>query len=89
MQSSKSLKPGRYMKVDPVSYFLCNNFPSQFKALAQLEIHPGEYAIYYSTSDLKKIMSESLFKELECECTTHLILSESDLQAYYNNELNY
>ena len=82
------LKPGRYMKVDTVSYFLCNNFPSQFKELSSLQIYPGEYDTYYSTSDLKKIMSESLFKEMECECTTHVILSESDLQAYYNNELN-
>lgn len=81
-----SLKPGRYMNVDSVSYFIFNNFNSQFKGLSQLEIHPGENAIYYSVKDLRNLFSDFTFTELECAVTTHVILSEEDLQAYYNNE---
>ena len=81
-----SLKPGRYMKVDSVSYFIYEKFNSQFEGLSQLEIHPGEHDIFYSVKDLKNLFSDFTFIELECAVTTHVILSEEDLQAYYNNE---
>jgi hypothetical protein len=42
----------------------------------KLEKHIGEYDVYFSTSDLKTIMSEAMFKEMECECVTHLILEK-------------
>jgi len=70
---NKSLKPGCYMKTTSVLRFL-SIFPTECMNANKLSKHKGEYDVYFSTSDLKTIMSESLFKEIECECTTHLIL---------------
>jgi hypothetical protein len=83
-----SLKPGRYMKTTSVLQKL-SKFPIQQMNANKLTKHIGDHDVYFSTSDLKSVMTEDTFKWLECECTTHVILSESDLQAYNNYELNF
>ena len=79
---NNSLKPGHYMKVTSVRVFLSKWFPNIEMEANKLTKHIGEYDVYFSTSDLKTIMSSDHFKELECECTTHVILSESDLAIW-------
>jgi hypothetical protein len=56
-----------------------SQFPIHQMNAEKLPKHIGEYDVYFSIEDLKSIMSEDSFKWLECECTTHIILSESDL----------
>jgi hypothetical protein len=85
---NNSLQSGNYMKVTPVRLFLAM-YPIECMNANKLEKHMGEYDVYYKTSDLKTIMSASIFRELECEVTTHMILSEPEKQSYYNNELTY
>jgi len=75
------LKPGRYMKTTSVLQKL-SKFPIQQMNANKLTKHIGEYDVYFSTEDLKSIMTEDSFKWLECECTTHVILSESDLAIW-------
>ena len=77
-----SLKPGHYMKVTPVRLFLSKWFPNIEMEANKLTKHEGEFDVYFSTSDLKTIMKLDIFKELECECTTHVILSEEDLKQW-------
>jgi len=85
---NNSLQSGNYMKVTPVRLFLAMH-PIECMNANKLEKHIGEYDVYFKTSDLKTIMSDSIFRELECEVTTHMIISESEKQSYYNNELTY
>jgi len=85
---NNSLQSGNYMKVTPVRLFLAMH-PIECMNANKLEKHMGEYDVYFKTSDLKTIMSASIFRELECEVTTHMILSEPEKQSYYNNELTY
>jgi len=85
---NNSLQSGNYMKVTPVRLFLAMH-PIECMNANKLEKHMGEYDVYFKTSDLKTIMSDSIFRELECEVTTHMIISESEKQSYYNNELTY
>jgi hypothetical protein len=59
-----------------------SKFPIQQMNANKLTKHIGEYDVYFSTEDLKTIMTEDAFKWLECECTTHVILSESDLAIW-------
>lgn len=70
----KKLNPGNYMKVTSVRLFLSKYFPNIEMEANKLTKYEGEYDIYFSTLDLKSIMSSDLFKELECEVTTHMIL---------------
>ena len=85
---NNSLQSGNYMKVTPVRLFLAMH-PIECMNANKLEKHMGEYDVYFKTSDLKTIMSSSIFRELECEVTTHMILSESEKQSYYHNKLTY
>jgi hypothetical protein len=75
---NKKLNPGNYMKVTPVRLFLAKYFPNIEMQANKLTKHEGEYDVYFNTSDLKSIMDLDLFKEMECQVTTHMILSESD-----------
>ena len=75
VQIKNMLAPGTYMKVTPVRLFLAKHFPIQEMNANKLAKHIGEYDTYFSTADLKTVMSESIFKELECDVTTHMILS--------------
>lgn len=86
MQNSK-LKPGSYMKTTSVLQFL-SKLPIQQMEANNLNKHEGKHNIYFSTSDLKSIISKSIFKEMECEVITHIILSEEDKKAYYQGTLN-
>ena len=83
-----SLQSGNYMKVTPVRLFLAKH-PIECMNANKLEKHMGEYDVYFKTSDLKNIMSDSIFCELECEVITHMILSEPEKQSYYRNKLTY
>ena len=85
---NNSLQSGNYMKVTPVRLFLAMH-PIILMRANVLEKHVGEYNFYFKTSDLKTIMSDSIFRELECEVITHMILSESEKESYYNNKLTY
>ncbi len=84
-----SLNPGRYMKVTPVRLFLAKYFPIIEMQANELTKHEGEYDVYFSTEDLKSIVSSDIFHILECECTTHVILSVEDLKAYNNYEITF
>jgi hypothetical protein len=70
---NNSLKPGCYMKTTSVLRFLAKFNPIQEMEANKLTKHIGEYDVYFSTSDLKSIMPQSLFHECECECITHII----------------
>jgi hypothetical protein len=73
MESKKTLKPGNYMKTTSVIQFL-SNAPSHQMNVDKCEKHIGEIDVYFSTSDLKNVMSENMFRQMECECVTHMIL---------------
>jgi hypothetical protein len=86
---TNQLQPGNYMKVTPVRLFLAKHFPIQEMNANKLPKHEGEFDVYFQTSDLKTVMNESQFRELECEVITHMILSETEKKSYYNNSLSY
>jgi hypothetical protein len=71
---TKTLKPGNYMKTTSVIKFF-SNAPTHLVYVEKCEKHIGEYDVYFSTADLKNIMSENMFREMESECVTHMILS--------------
>jgi hypothetical protein len=73
MESKKTLKPGNYMKTTSVIQFLSNASSHQMN-VDKCEKHIGEIDVYFSTSDLKNVMSENMFRQMECECVTHMIL---------------
>ncbi len=77
MSTSNSLQPGNYMKVTPVRLFLSKYHPLIEMKANRLPKHTGEYDVYFSTTDLKTIMDQSLFRDLECECITHMILTSN------------
>ena len=76
MSTTTSLQPGNYMKVTPVRLFLSKYFPNIEMEANKLPKHTGEYDVYFNTTDLQTIMDKNLFQELECECITHMILTE-------------
>jgi hypothetical protein len=49
----------------------------------QLTKHIGERDVYFNTTDLKTIMEADFFKEMECECITHMILTEKEKNTPY------
>jgi hypothetical protein len=76
------LLPGNYMKVNSVMNFFCHDGNIK-AALARIikevcPIHEGEFDIYYNTKDLKSIIVPDLFRELECQVITHMILNEEE-----------
>ena len=86
---TNQLQPGNYMKVTSVRLFLAKHFPIQEMNANKLTKHIGEYDVYFNTSDLKTVMDESIFKEMECEVITHMILSSKEKQSYANHELSF
>jgi hypothetical protein len=74
-KSTPFLQPGNYMKTSSVLNFL-SHFPIECMKANQLPKHTGEYNVYFNTEDLKAIMHKDIFKEMECECITHMILAE-------------
>jgi len=78
-----TLLPGRYMKISKVNEYLQKYNSQALPFILRLDIHEGEHDVYYSTIDLKKILKEDFFRDMECSVVTHLILSESE-KAIYN-----
>jgi hypothetical protein len=74
-KSTPFLQPGNYMKTTSVLNFL-NHFPTECMKANKLPKHTGEYDVYFSTADLKAIINKDVFNEMECECITHMILTE-------------
>jgi hypothetical protein len=74
METTKqTLKHGNYMKVKYVNAYFAIA-PTHLKYVKELPQHKGRHDIYYSTEDLKSIMSPGMFNELEHICTTFLIV---------------
>jgi hypothetical protein len=69
------LKQGNYMLASKVNNFLFNYYESIFNSLLDNPIptYQGELGSYYITSDIKGIVDEDTFKEMECECVTYVI----------------
>ena len=80
MTSTNQLKPGNYMKVSAVLNFIENHFKFTLQDVVQkvCPIHTGEFDVYYSTTDLKNVIISNIFREMECEVTTHMILTEEE-----------
>jgi hypothetical protein len=73
-----SLAPGRYMKVDKVNEFIQKYNSQSLPSILRLDTHQGEFDLYYSVKDLKGIVDNEFFRNMECDVVTHLILSEED-----------
>ena len=79
MKNVKTLPEGQYMKVESVqSYFQTKVLKSTLASVIQLVCpsYEGEYGLYYNVQDLRSVIVPDLFRELECEVTTHVILSK-------------
>ena len=74
--NKQTLSPGQYMKTTSVLRFISKWFPSQILKIKDLKKHEGEYDVYFSTADLKSVMSEDIFTEMEMDCVTHIISTE-------------
>ena len=74
--NKQTLLPGQYMKTTSVLQFISKWFPTQILKIQDLKKHLGEYDVYFSTADLKSVMSEDIFKEMEMDCITHIISTE-------------
>ena len=71
--NKQTLLPGQYMKTTSVLRFISKWFPTQILKIQDLKKHLGEYDVYFSTADLKSVMGEDRFKEMECDCITYII----------------
>jgi hypothetical protein len=69
---TNQLQSGNYMKTTQVLDFL-RIYPTQCAKANQLTKHIGEYNVYFNTEDLKPIMDNEMFREMECYCVTHMI----------------
>jgi hypothetical protein len=81
MTTTNQLKPGNYMRVNAVmNYFNHSNIKSTLAGIIEKVCpkHRGEFDIYYDTKDLKSVITPDLFREMECEVTTHMILTEEE-----------
>lgn len=88
MTTTNQLKPGNYMKVSAVLNFIENHFKFSLQTLYYpgldvvqkvCPIHKGEFDVYYSTTDLKNVIVPNIFREMECEVNTHMVLTEEEL----------
>jgi hypothetical protein len=71
------LKSGNYMNVGEVDDYLChiNLRPTLVDIIKKVcPIHECKLDIYYNTSDLKSVMRPDLFRELECNVITHMVI---------------
>jgi hypothetical protein len=74
--NKQTLLPGQYMKVTSVLQFISKWFPTQILKIKDLERHIGELDVYFSTADLKSVISTTVFQEMELDCITHIISTE-------------
>ena len=88
---SNQLQPGNYMKVQSVNEFIDKHFSKTYSNTINEKCtkHQGKTGEYYNTADLKQLVTPFVFQELECEVITRMILSDSEKQSYYKNELSY
>ena len=73
---SSTLQPGSYMRtravIDWVNTVLPNpKFAEQI--FDECTIFKGKESNYFSTGELKTIIKEDLFREMECDCITYII----------------
>jgi len=71
-----TLQPGSYMRTKSVVSWLNSNLPKHKyaeKILDECEIYKGSESNYFSTEDLKSIIKEDMFREMECDCITYII----------------
>lgn len=87
---TNQLQPGNYMNVQSVNEFIDTYFSQTYgNTIKELPKHQGKTKEYYSTLDLKQIITPSIFKEMECEVITYMILSDEERKSYTNNELTF
>jgi len=70
------LKPGNYMLVSKVKEFITQYFELYVDAINGLPTHQGELGEYYRTNDLRSVIYDDIFVEMECECVTYMILEK-------------
>lgn len=78
METKTQLSPGNYMKTKKVIEALEHRFcKSTLASIVKkvCPVHTGELDVYYNTADLKNVIEPNLFRDLECEVITHMILS--------------
>jgi hypothetical protein len=89
MKTVKNLPAGSYMKANAVqSYFQSVNLKSTLASIINITcpVYEGEYDVYYDTQDLKNVINPGLFRELECEVITHIIMSEDSVMSTRNDQ---
>jgi hypothetical protein len=74
--NKQTLLPGQYMKTTSVLQFISKWFPTQILKIQDLKKHEGEFDVYFSTADLQSVISIDIFREMECDCVTHIISKE-------------
>jgi hypothetical protein len=77
--TTPKLPLGNYMKVSRVEDFLSKRPNLVLNVKQTCPIHEGEFDIYYSTEDLKKVIEKDLFQLMECDVITHMIVEEFSL----------
>ena len=71
-----TLPPGSYMRTKSVISWLNSNLPNHKyseQILDDCQIYKGTESNYFSTGELKTIIKENLFREMECDCITYII----------------
>lgn len=89
MKTVKKLPTGSYMKAKAVqSYFQSVNLKSTLASIinSTCPVHEGEYDVYYDIQDLKMVIVDGLFRELECNVITHIIMSEDSGMSTRNDQ---
>jgi hypothetical protein len=70
------LNPGNYMLASKVREFIDKYFDSYAEIVDTLPTHQGELGEYYNTNDLRSVIYDDIFVELECNCVTYMILEK-------------
>jgi len=70
------LNPGNYMSVSKVNEFIGTHYNLYPGVLDELPIHQGELGEYYDTNDLRSVIYDDIFVDLECNCVTYMILEK-------------
>jgi hypothetical protein len=70
------LNTGNYMLVSKVKEFIGAHFQSYVESLKPLPTHSGKLGEYYDTDDIRKVIYDDVFQEMECDCVTYMILEK-------------
>ena len=71
-----TLKPGSYMRTRTVINWVNTVLPNHKYAdliFDECTVFKGTESNYFSTAELKTIIKEDLFREMECDCITYII----------------